>query len=110
MSESVLHVTDANFEQEVLQSPLPALVDFWAAWCAPCRMIGPIVEELAEEYKDRVKVAKMNVDDNTGTPAQYGVRGIPALLFFKDGELVDQIIGAVPKTQVVSLLEKLLGS
>jgi thioredoxin 1 len=73
-------------------------------------MIGPIVEELAEEYKDRVKVAKMNVDDNTGTPAQYGVRGIPALLFFKNGELVDQIIGAVPKTQVVNSLEKVLGS
>jgi len=110
MSESVLHVTDANFEKQVLQSPLPALVDFWAAWCAPCRMISPIVEELAEEYKDRVRVAKLNVDDNATTPAQYGVRGIPALLFFKNGELVDQIIGAVPKTQVVSLLEKLLGS
>lgn len=110
MSEHVLEVTDASFEQEILKSPVPVLVDFWAAWCAPCRMIGPVVEELAEAYKDRLKVAKMNVDDNAGTPAQYGVRGIPALLFFKDGELVDQIIGAVPKTQVVSLLEKVLGS
>jgi thioredoxin 1 len=110
MSELVLEVTDASFEQEILKSPVPVLVDFWAAWCAPCRMIGPVVEELAEAYKDRLKVAKMNVDDNAGTPAQYGVRGIPALLFFKDGELVDQIIGAVPKTQVVSLLEKVLGS
>lgn len=110
MSEHVLEVTDASFEQEILKSPVPALVDFWAAWCAPCRMIGPIVEEVAETYKDRLKVAKMNVDDNAGTPAQYGVRGIPALLVFKDGELVDQIIGAVPKTQVVSLLEKVLGS
>lgn len=110
MSELVLEVTDANFEQEILQSPLPALVDFWAAWCAPCKMIGPIVEELAAEYKDRARVAKMNVDDNVSTPAQYGVRGIPALLLFKDGELVDQIIGAVPKTQVVNLLEKALGS
>ncbi len=110
MSEHVLEVTDASFEQEVLKSPVPVLVDFWAAWCAPCRMIGPVVEELAETYRDRLKVAKMNVDDNTGTPAQYGVRGIPALLFFKDGELVDQIIGAVPKTQVVGLLEKVLGS
>lgn len=110
MSARVLQVTDADFEKEILESPLPALVDFWAAWCGPCRMIGPIVEEIAEEYKDRVKVANMNVDDNANTPARYGVRGIPALLLFKNGELVDQIIGAVPKTQVVSLLEKALGS
>lgn len=110
MSENVSEVTDANFEQEILQSPLPALVDFWAAWCGPCRVIGPIVEEIAEEYKDRARVAKMNVDDNPATPARYGVRGIPALLLFKNGELVDQIIGAVPKTQVVSLLEKAVGS
>ena len=110
MSELVLEVTDANFEQEILQSPLPVLVDFWAAWCAPCKMIGPIVEELAGEYKNRAKVAKMNVDDNVNTPAQYGVRGIPALLLFKNGELVDQIIGAVPKAQVVNLLEKALGA
>jgi thioredoxin 1 len=108
MSEHVSEVTDANFEQEILKSPLPALVDFWAAWCGPCRMIGPIVEEIAEEYKDRAKVAKMNVDDNANTPARYGVRGIPALLLFKNGDLVDQIIGAVPKAQVVNLLEKAL--
>jgi len=110
MSEHLSEVTDANFEQEILESPLPALVDFWAAWCGPCRIIGPIVEEIAEEYKDRARVAKMNVDDNVDTPARYGVRGIPALLLFKNGELVDQIIGAVPKAQVVSLLEKALGS
>jgi thioredoxin 1 len=110
MPEHILQVTDANFDQEILQSPVPALVDFWAAWCAPCKMIGPIVEELAEAYKDRLKVAKMNVDDNVNTPARYGIRGIPALLVFKNGELVDQIIGAVPKTQVVGLLEKVLGS
>ena len=110
MSEHVSEVTDANFEQEILECPLPALVDFWAAWCGPCRIIGPIVEEIAEEYKDRARVTKMNVDDNVNTPARYGVRGIPALLLFKNGELVDQIIGAVPKAQVVSLLEKALGS
>jgi thioredoxin 1 len=110
MSDHVLEVTDATFEQEVLEASLPVLVDFWAAWCAPCRTIGPIVEEIAEEYKDRVRVAKMNVDDNVNTPSRYGVRGIPALLLFKNGELVDQIIGAVPKTQVLSLLEKALGS
>ncbi len=110
MSEHVSEVTDATFEEEILRSPLPALVDFWAAWCGPCRVIGPIVEEIAEEYKDRARVAKMNVDDNPGTAARYGVRGIPALLLFKNGELVDQIIGAVPKTQVVSLLEKAVAS
>jgi len=110
MPENVSEVTDANFEKEVLKSPLPALVDFWAPWCGPCRIIGPIVEEIAEEYKERAKVAKMNVDENAGTPARYGVRGIPALLLFKNGELVDQIIGAVPKAHVVSLLKKALGS
>jgi len=110
MTEHVLDVTDADFEQEILRSPLPALVDFWAAWCGPCRTIGPVVEQIAAEYKDRVRVAKINVDENANTPAQYGVRGIPALLLFKNGELVDQIIGAVPKTQVVSLVEKVLGS
>ncbi len=110
MSAHVSEVTDANFDQEILESALPALVDFWAPWCGPCRIIGPIVEEIGEEYKDRVRVAKMNVDDNVSTPARYGVRGIPALLLFKNGELVDQIIGAVPKAQVVGLLEKAMGS
>lgn len=110
MSENVIPVTDTTFEQEVVQSSLPVLVDFWASWCAPCRMIGPVVEEVAGEYKDRLKVAKMNVDDNVNTPSQYGIRGIPALLFFKNGELVDQVVGAVPKAQLVTLVEKVLGS
>ena len=109
MAENVIQVTDASFEQEILQSPLPALVDFWASWCAPCRMIGPVVEELAGEYDGRLKVAKMNVDENANTPSQYGIRGIPALLIFKNGELVDQVVGAVPKAQVVSIIEKALG-
>ncbi len=110
MSDLVIQATDDNFEQEVLQSPIPVLIDFWASWCQPCRMIGPIVEEIAEEYKGRLKVAKMNVDDNVNTPSQYGIRGIPALLFFKNGELVDQVVGAVPKKQLLSGVEKVLGS
>jgi thioredoxin 1 len=109
MSEHLIEVTDARFEQEILQSPLPALVDFWASWCAPCRMIGPVVEALAGEYAGRLKVAKMNVDENVSTPAKYGIRGIPALLLFKNGELVDQVVGAVPRAQVVNLIEKVLG-
>ncbi len=110
MSENVIEVTDGSFEQEVLQSPLPVLVDFWASWCAPCRLIGPLVEEVAVEYKERLKVTKMNVDDNVQTPSQYGIRGIPALLIFNNGEVVDQIVGAVPKAQLVNLVEKVLGS
>ncbi len=108
MAENVIQATDANFEQEILQSPLPVLVDFWASWCAPCRLIGPVVEELAGEYDGRLKVAKMNVDENVNTPTQYGIRGIPALLIFKNGELVDQVVGAVPKAQVVTLIEKVM--
>ena len=110
MSENVIEVTDGSFEQEVLQSPLPVLVDFWASWCAPRRLIGPLVEEVAVEYKERLKVTKMNVDDNVQTPSQYGIRGIPALLIFNNGEVVDQIVGAVPKAQLVNLVEKVLGS
>ena len=109
MSDKAVPVTDNTFEEEILKSDLPALVDFWASWCAPCRMVSPIIEELAEEYKGRLKVAKLNVDDNINTPAQYGVRGIPALLLFKNGELVDQIIGAVSKTNLVQFIEKVLG-
>jgi thioredoxin 1 len=109
MSEHVIEVTDARFEQEILLSPVPVLVDFWASWCAPCRMIGPVVEALAGEYAGRLKVAKMNVDENVSTPAKYGIRGIPALLLFKNGELVDQVVGAVPRAQVVTLIDKVLG-
>ena len=108
MSEHVIEVTDASFEQEIVKSPVPALVDFWASWCAPCRMIGPVVEELAVEYSGRLKVAKMNVDDNVSTPTQYGIRGIPALLLFKNGEVVDQVVGAVPKAQIASIIDKVL--
>lgn len=106
MSEKVLHVTDKSFDLEVLKSDTPVLVDFWATWCAPCRAIAPIVEEMAETYSGKVKVAKMNVDENPSTPGKYGVRGIPTLILFKKGEIVDQVVGAVPKSQVQGLIAK----
>lgn len=103
---NILHVTDTDFEQQILKSDLPALVDFWAAWCGPCRTVGPVVEELAGEYAGKVKVAKMNVDENKFTPGRYGIRGIPTLMLFKDGQVVDQIVGAVPKNRIKDLLNK----
>jgi thioredoxin 1 len=103
-----LEVNDANFEEVVLQSEVPVLVDFWAEWCGPCRMVGPIVEELAEEYKGRVVVAKMDVDSNPGIPSKLGIRNIPTVLFFKGGEQVDKQVGAVPKTVFAQKIEALL--
>jgi len=105
-NENLLHVNDGDFESQILQSDVPALVDFWAAWCGPCRTVGPVVEELASEYAGKVKVAKLNVDDNKQTPAKYGVRGIPTLMLFKGGQVVDQIVGAVPKSRIKELLDK----
>ena len=100
-----LEFSDSNFEEEVLNSDIPVLVDFWAEWCGPCRMIGPIVEELATEYEGKIKIGKMNVDHNPKIPMKYGVRSIPTLLVFKGGEAVDKIVGAVPKTNLTSKLE-----
>lgn len=97
----VLAVSDDSFEREVLQSATPVLIDFWAPWCAPCRAIGPVVEELAKEYDGKLKVVKMNVDDNPQTPSKYGVRGIPNLIVFHGGQVKEQIVGAVPKAQLV---------
>lgn len=104
----VLQVTDSNFEQEILKADIPALVDFWAAWCGPCRAIAPVIEELAKDYAGRVKIAKMNVDENSKTPVKYGIRAIPTLILFKNGAVVDQITGAVSKAQIENAIKKML--
>ncbi len=109
-SDKIVHVTDATFETEVLKSAQPVLIDFWAPWCAPCRAIAPVLEDLAGEYAGRLKVVKINVDDNPQTPARYGVRGIPNLLIIKGGQVKDQIIGAVPKGQLVRALDGALAA
>ena len=105
--EELFHATDGNFEPEILKSDIPVMVDFWAPWCGPCHVIGPVVEELAAEYAGRVKVAKMNVDENPATPSQYGIRGIPTVILFKDGKVFDQIVGAVPKSKVEEIKKAL---
>jgi thioredoxin 1 len=106
--QGVLEVTDANFDQEVLQSEQPVLVDFWAVWCGPCKAIGPIVDGVATAYAGKLKVAKVNVDQNAATPSRYGIRGIPALLFFKDGKVTDQIVGYVPQDVIEEKVQRLL--
>jgi len=106
--EGLFQATDGNFEPEILKSDIPVMVDFWAPWCGPCHVIGPVIEELAAEYAGRVKVAKMNVDDNPATPSQYGIRGIPTVILFKDGKVFDQIVGAVPKSKVEEMIKKAL--
>lgn len=107
-SEKIVNVTDASFETEVLKTDRPTLIDFWASWCAPCKAIAPIVDELAAEYEGKIKVAKMNVDENPMTPSKFGVRGIPTLILFKDGKVLDQKVGAVPKAQLADMLKKAL--
>lgn len=102
-------VTDDTFEQEVLKSDVPVIVDFWAEWCGPCKMIAPIVEEIGNQYGDKLKVAKVDVDSNTKVATQYGIMSIPSLLFFKGGEVVDQIVGAVPKKDIEARLTKVMG-
>jgi thioredoxin 1 len=105
---SPIELNDGNFESEVLKSDKPVLVDFWATWCGPCRMVGPIVEEIAKDYEGKLKVGKLNVDDNSQTAVQYGIMSIPSLLFFKEGKVVDQIIGAVPKQNFVEKIDKII--
>jgi thioredoxin 1 len=109
MSEHIKHVSDASFEADVLKSDLPVLVDYWAAWCGPCKMIAPLLEEAAKQYEGRVIIAKVNVDENPDTAAQFGIRGIPTLMLFKDGQLAATKVGALNKAQLSAFLDQHLG-
>jgi thioredoxin 1 len=108
MGDQIVHVTDTSFEDDVLKSDVPVLVDFWAAWCGPCKMIAPILDEVAGAYAGKVKVCKVDVDANTDTPAKFGIRGIPTLLMFKGGEIVGQKVGALSKTQLTAFVDTAL--
>ncbi len=101
-------VTDASFKDDVLESAVPVLVDFWAPWCGPCRMVAPVVDEIAEQYEGQIKVVKLNTDENPQVASQYGIRSIPTLMIFKGGQRVDMVVGAVPKTTLANTLEKYL--
>ncbi|MCL2679196.1 MAG: thioredoxin [Dehalococcoidia bacterium] len=106
----MIDVTDATFEAEVLKSPLPVLIDMWAPWCGPCRMVAPILEKLADKYAGKVKFCRMNVDENQKTPALYSVRSIPNMLFLKNGKVVDNVVGALPESAIQSRVDALLAA
>lgn len=108
MSGAITHVTDENFEREVLQSPLPVLVDYWAEWCGPCKMIAPILDEMSEQYAGRLRIAKLNIDENPQTPPKYGIRGIPTLMLFKGGNVEATKVGALSKSQLTAFLDSQL--
>ena len=108
MAEGIMDVDDNGFEADIIQSDKPVMVDFWAPWCGPCKAIGPVVEELAGEYGDKVKFAKCNVDDNPVTPGKFGIKAIPTLIFFKDGQVVDQITGMVARTKLEEALSNII--
>ena len=108
MGKNTIEISEQNFEEQVLGSDQPVLVDFWAEWCGPCHIVAPVIEEVAAEYKDKIVVGKLNVDHNPGVAAKYGIRGIPTMLLFKDGKVNNQIVGAVPKTHIVEMVDSAL--
>ena len=105
MNETIIHITDDTFESEVLQSSTPVLVDYWAEWCGPCKMIAPALDQIATEYKGRLKIAKLNIDENQATPPKYGIRGIPTLMLFKNGNIEATKVGALSKTQLAAFID-----
>ncbi|APV48338.1 thioredoxin [Betaproteobacteria bacterium GR16-43] len=105
MNQNIVHITDDSFEEQVLQSQTPVLVDYWAEWCGPCKMIAPALDQIATEYAGRLKIAKLNIDENTATPPKYGIRGIPTLMIFKNGNLEATKVGALSKTQLAAFID-----